>query len=116
MCLQATIDSYAIHNGLYKITEPVISFYGSSASFVFGPVIATAILLSQYLPNKRWAKIASVLVWTTVYSIEELLLVWRGAVVYENWRFVYSVALNAIIVMTLSWFSMTVLKRGGNYN
>lgn len=113
VCLQLAVDSFLISNGFYKIQNPIISIWGSSVFFVFGPVVVVSVLISQFMPEKRWARIVNIIALTTIYSCEELLLVLRKALIYTNWHLVYSIAVNAIIMITLSWFSMVVLKRGG---
>ena len=110
--LQFTVDIFSLQHTLYEVHNVVISIWGSSFFFTFGPVVVVAVLISQFQPTKRWASIINVVAFKVIYLLEELLLVLRNAVVYINWNYGASIGVNALIMMSLSWFSIIVLKRG----
>jgi hypothetical protein len=110
--LQMAIDIVYIHHGYYKITNPVISVFGSSIFYMFGPVLAIGILLAQFHPSKRWMQILYVIALSVFGDFQEHLLTIRHALVYLNWSFAASAVINLIIMITLSWFTVVVLKRG----
>ncbi|MDQ2085567.1 CBO0543 family protein [Herbivorax sp. ANBcel31] len=110
--LQIAMDTVFINNGFYKIENPVISIWGSSLFFIIGPVFVIGVLISQYQPSKRWAQILYVFLLAVVYDFEEYLLTIRKELIYTNWNFLSSVIINFILMMSISWFSIVVLKRG----
>ncbi|MCX7749612.1 MAG: hypothetical protein N2645_22370 [Clostridia bacterium] len=110
--LQTAVDGIYIANHFYTVTEPIISVFGSSLFFILGPVFVIGVLISQYHPHKRWMQVLYVVLLSGVYDFEEYLLVIRKALVYTNWTYLSSVVFNLLLMMTLSWFSVIVLKRG----
>lgn len=112
IALQMTIDTIFIKNGYYRIEDPIISIYGSSLFFALGPAFVPAVLLSQFQPHKRWLQVLYVFIFSAVYDFEEFLLLLRKELIYTNWTYLTSVSFNLILMMTLSWFSIVVLKRG----
>lgn len=110
--LQLVIDTIFIKNGYYHIKTPIIDVLGSSLFFIIGPVFVAAMLLSQYQPSKKWMQVLYVIIFSVVYDIEEYLLLVRKELVYTNWTFLTSVIFNFILMASLSWFSIVVLKRG----
>jgi hypothetical protein len=111
VALQLTIDSQGVSHGLYGINGPVISFIGSSAFFVLGPVFTVGTLYAQYNPSKKWAVITNVLVMALLFSLMEHLLLLRKALVYLNWHGSDSYAVNVSAMVILSWFSIVVLNK-----
>lgn len=112
MFLQTAVDGLYIKHGFYKISDPVIEVFGSSLFFLMGPAFVIAILIAQFQPSKRWAQILYVILLSAVYDFEEFLLLVRKELVYVNWSFITSVIFNLILMMSLSWFAIVVLKRG----
>jgi hypothetical protein len=112
LVLQTVVDGLYIKHGFYKIEEPIIEVFGSSLFFLLGPVFVIAILIAQFHPSKRWAQIVYVIVLSGVYDFEEFLLLVRKELFYIHWDFVTSIVFNLLLMITLSWFSMVVLKRG----
>lgn len=112
IALQLSVDTVFIFNGYYNIPNPMISVFGSSLFFILGPVFVVGILISQYQPSKRWAQVLYVILLSLVYDFEEFLLIIRKALIYTNWSLITSIGYNLILMMSLSWFSIVVLKRG----
>ena len=83
----------------------------SKLYFILGPVFVIGFLLAQTHPQKRWMRICNVLVLASLYSLEELLLLQTGALVYTNWTFWNSTVVNIIAMAFISWFSIVVLKK-----
>jgi hypothetical protein len=79
---------------------------------MLGPVFVVAILLSQFQPHKRWLQITYVFIFSGVYDFEEYLLILREKLIYSNWTLLTSIVFNLILMMSLSWLSIVVLKRG----
>lgn len=111
---QISVDVQFISHHLYKINRPIVDMWGSSVLFVFGPVVVVGVLLAQYYPKKRWAQITHFFVLAILYSLEELLLLLRGNLVYINWHFTDSLGINFSVIGLLCWFSHVVLKKGGD--
>lgn len=112
IALQTAIDTVYISHGYYKITDPVISIFGSSLFFIIGPVLVIGILLAQFHPTKKWMQLLYVILLSGINDIEELLLIYRKALVYINWDLLASAVINLIIMICLSWFTVLFLKRG----
>lgn len=110
--LQLSMDTVFISNGFYKIGNPIVDILGSSLFFVLGPVFVVAILLSQFQPSKRGFQVIYVILLALIFDLEEYLLTIREEVIYINWNFLSSSIINFILMMSLSWFSIIVLKRG----
>lgn len=110
--LQLLIDTQSISHNQYKIINPVLPLFGSSLFFILGPVLVVATLLAQYHPVNRWLVVINALVFTALYSAQELLLLQVKALIYINWDFWTSVRINAFIMICLSWFCIIVLKKG----
>ncbi|MGE5415355.1 MAG: hypothetical protein ACM3UZ_01055 [Acidobacteriota bacterium] len=111
MAMQLWIDHQYINHKLYVIHRPVVDIFGSSAFFVTGPVFVIGVLLAQYYPAKRWARIMHLVVITTLFSVQEYFLVKRNALHYINWHQIDSIAANVAAMALLSWFSIVVLKQ-----
>ena len=108
---QLFVDTTSISHGLYKINNAVVNLWGSSLLFVFGPVFTVGVLLAQLHPHKRFLRILNVVVLTALYSLQELLLLIRGNVVYTNWSYTSSVFENITVMVALSWFAIVVLNK-----
>ena len=113
IALQISIDSQAMHRSFYKVAKAVANIGGSSAFFVLGPVLVIATLLAQYHPHKRWMRILNIFVFSGLYSLQELLLLARGNLLYLNWDFIDSVIVNIVVMSVLSWFTIVVLDKSG---
>lgn len=112
IALQIAIDSINIGHEYYKVTNPVISIFGSSLFFMLGPVFVIGVLLAQFHPSKTWMQILYVILLSGIYDFEEYLLIKRHALVYIHWDLLASAIINLLIMITLSWFTIVVLKRG----
>lgn len=110
--LQVSVDTLFIKSGYYYIKTPIVNVFGSSLFFILGPAFVAAMLLSQFQPHKRWLQILYVIVFSFVYDIEEYMLIIRKELVYTNWNLLTSIVFNFVLMASLSWFSIVVLKRG----
>lgn len=106
-----SVDFCNITYKRYLIHRPVISIFKSSLFFVLGPVLVIGTLLAQYHPQKRWLTIVNVIVMFILYSSTELILVYRDAVHYIDWKFFDSLLVNIGAIIVLSWFSIAVLNK-----
>jgi hypothetical protein len=107
------VDTERITHGLYKINHPVISLWGSSFFFTFGAAFVSGMLISMLQPRTKWAKVFHVLVFSSIFTIEEYMLVKTGAVEYINWCLIWgSLSINVLAITTISWFSIVVLGKG----
>ena len=113
IALQISIDSQAMSRSFYKVTKQFICIGGSSSFFVFGPVLVIATLIAQYHPRKRWMRIFNIFIFSGLYSIQELLLLARGNLLYLNWDFIDSIIVNMAVMSVLSWFTIVVLDKKG---
>jgi len=111
MSMQLAVDGQAIHHGLYAVNNPVVALWGSSLLFTFGPVLVIGILISQFHPRKRLFILANVVILTTLFTLEELILLERDSVVRLNWHTHESIAINFVALAFLSWFCIVVLKK-----
>lgn len=112
IAIQIFLDTVLIMNNVYKISDPIISVLGSSVFFILGPVFVIGVLISQYQPRKRWMQILYVFLLAAVYDLEEYLLTIREELIYVNWNIMSSIIINFILMMSLSWFSIVVLRKG----
>lgn len=103
--LQLLVDTCAIGSGYYRIEDPVVSLYGSSLFFTFGPVLSMGTLFGMYLPRDPLARVANVLVWTGIFCSLEYLLLGCGALVYLNWSKAASTAINLMVFTVLTWIA-----------
>jgi hypothetical protein len=111
--IQLNVDAKALSEGLYKIEKPIMELWGSSIFFTFGIVLVVGILFSQFHPPKKTLAIAHVIVVSILYTLTELLLVQRGAVVYLSWHITNSIYINFGVIILLSWFSVNILHLKG---
>lgn len=111
--LQLAIDAQAISHSWYKINRGVLWLFGSSLFFVMGPVLVIGVLIAQYHPIKRWMRIVNVFVLAALFSIYELLVLARKALVYTDWHHLESLVVNLSAMVILSWFSIVVLDKKG---
>ncbi|MFZ5967914.1 MAG: hypothetical protein ACOYVK_12170 [Bacillota bacterium] len=112
MILHLSIDTFAIHMGFYKITNPIISIFGSSIFFTLGPAFVVGMLFSMTIPQKKWAQVIHVLFYSVAFYIEEYTLIKTGGLKYINWIPYGSIQINILSLITLSWFSIVFLKKG----
>ncbi len=114
MAMQLFVDTQFISHRLYEIKNQVLELWGSSVFFAAGPVFVIGVLLAQFYPKKRWAQIVHVIFLTLLYSLQELLLLKTGKLAYLNWHHFDSIGVNTAAMGLLGWFSIVVLKKGGN--
>lgn len=112
--MQMVIDSQFISLKLYEIKNPIIDVFGSSLFFLIGPVFVVGVLFSQYHPVKKWAIILYVPVISAMFSIVEYFVVKRNVLVYLNWNQLDSIAINMVVVSSLSWVCIVILGKRGN--
>lgn len=107
------VDTYRIVLGLYKITNPVISIFGSSFFFTFGASFVAGMLIAMLQPRKKWVRVFHVFIFVLIFTIEEYMLVKTGAIVYLHWSILAgSMPINIMAISALSWFSIVVLDKG----
>lgn len=111
--LQLSVDTYAMNHGLYIVNRYTVNVWGSSLFFVIGPVFVISILMSQYHPRRRGLRIISIFVYTLLYSIQELLLLFSGSLKYIEWKFYNSLVINICAMALISWFTIVVLNKKG---
>lgn len=111
IALQQIIDTQALHHDFYDVRNYYVSIMGSSLLFIIGPVFTIGTLLAQYHPRTRKLRIINVFALGLLYSLQELLLLVRGDVIYNNWHYIDSVQINISVMIILSWFTMMVLKK-----
>ncbi len=90
----------------------MVDILGSSGFFIAGPVFVIGVLLAQFYPRKRWARVCHLLVLTAMFSLQELFLIKRGALDYINWHHIDSLGVNLAAMGLLGWFSIVILKKG----
>jgi hypothetical protein len=113
IAMHVVIDADRIALDLYKITNPVISIFGSSFFFTFGASFVAGMLIAMLQPRKKWARVFHVFIFVLIFTVEEYMLVKTGAVVYIHWDIlVGSIPINIMAISTLSWFSIVVLDKG----
>ena len=110
--MQLLVDNTGISHGLYEIHKCKTCIAHSSTLFTFGPVIVVGVLLAQYFPKTRLMRLLNVLVLTTLYTAQEVLLLVRRNVVYTNWHFADSVGVNLAAMIILCWFTLVVMEKG----
>lgn len=113
--IQMFVDSQFISHKLYVIHNPVIDILGSSLFFQAGPVFVIGVMFAQYHPVKKWAVILNVPVVSTIFSIEEYLLVKSNALEYTNWHQIDSIGVNIAAIGLLSWFCIVILGKGKDW-
>ncbi len=111
MLLQLMVDTQAISHNLYEIRNKNIDLFGSSAFFVFGPVLVIGTLYSQYHPKKWWLRVIHVIIVSSLYSLEEYFINKSGQLVYINWHLFDSIVVNISAMIILSWFTAVVLDK-----
>lgn len=109
--LQYAVDSAGVRYGLYEIHKYFFYLGYSALFFVLGPILCIGALMPQYHPRRRWLKITNVLVLAGLYTLQEILLVQRGAVIYRRWSLDSSIIVNITAMIILSWIIMVVLKK-----
>ena len=114
MAMQIFVDHQFIALKLYDTKDRIINVFGSSLFFVCGPIFVMGTLLAQYHPQKRYLRIIHVIVISALFSIQEILILNRNALVYLNWHQIDSVGINVGAMALLSWFSIVVLKKERN--
>ncbi|HYE82594.1 MAG TPA: hypothetical protein VEG39_10585 [Clostridia bacterium] len=110
--LQIFVDNIGVSHGLYEIRKCSFCIAHSSFFFTMGPIIVIGTLMPQYHPKTRVLRILNVLMLTALYTLQEILLLARENVVYNNWHFADSVGVNLVSMVFLSWFIMIVMNRG----
>lgn len=111
--LQLSVDTNMMEHGLYKIHEPIIDILGSSVFFGLGPVFVIGTLIAQYHPEGRLLRLLNILVLTTLYTIQEVMLINAGVLEYTNWHVIDSILINVFAMTILSWFAIVVLNKKG---
>lgn len=109
---QGVFDAQSLSHGLYKIENGIFNVFGTPIFFILGPVFVIGTLLSQYTLCGRWINIFNVLVISSLFSIQEWILLTRKDLIYVNWHYIDSITLNIAAMCILSWFSLIVLKKG----
>ncbi|HAN10316.1 MAG TPA: hypothetical protein DCP90_06865 [Clostridiales bacterium] len=109
--LQLIFDTEAMNHKLYIINNPILELWGSSLFFILGPSFTIGVLIAQYQPENKVMRIANVLALTTLYTLMELLLVLRKAVVYLDWHWHDSIGVNFGIMIIISWFVIVILRK-----
>lgn len=113
MALQLGFDTNAISHDFYVINRPGVEILGSSLFFLLGPVLIIGIFIGQFHPLKKWLRITNVIVFAALYSIQEWLLIARGAVEYHRWDYIDSVLVNISAMIIISWVAVIVIEEKG---
>lgn len=111
--LQLLVDTGAIKLNLYRVesTGYVIT---SPVFFTFGVVFSVGILFAQTLPASRWLQALNILVITTLFSLQETLFAYVGALEYLNWNQSASIFVNLLVLSSLTWLVDSLgLNRAG---
>lgn len=103
LAIQVMVDSAAGSLGLYKVTDPLIKLSQSSFLFTYGPVLTMGTLFSQYYPKERHLKIINIFVWTSFFFLFETGVHMYNYLIYTNWRIFYSLSVDMIVLVTLSF-------------
>jgi hypothetical protein len=111
--IQLVFDAKALSTELYRIPGSTLKLWGSPIYFTFGLVFVVGVLFSQYHPQKNQLIIAHVFVITILYTLTEILLVQRGAVIYLSWNILNSLLINSGVILILSWFSIILFHQKG---
>lgn len=111
--IEIAIDVYGITVGWYSLLNTVLVFFNIPILFTFGPVLTMGILFSQYTPRKVWVKLFSLFSISTLFTIQELLLVNQEVIMYHRWSIYYSIIFNLSVFIVLQWFSMVILRKEG---
>ncbi|MBE3587202.1 MAG: hypothetical protein IMW93_01340 [Thermoanaerobacteraceae bacterium] len=89
---------------LYRILQPVLPLWGSSAFFTFGPVITMGALFGQYLPLSRWLQGLYILVFACLFLLEEHMLMLAGVLEYtDHWSHPASFGVDLLVFIYLAW-------------
>lgn len=112
--MQLAVDTSMIAHGFYKVNDHVLNIWGSSAFFGMGAPFAFGTLLAQYQSCKRGFRILNVLVLAAIYTLQEINLIYSGALEYIDWNLIDSIMVNICAMIVLSWFSIVVLNKKGH--
>jgi len=116
--LQLLVDTGAINLNLYRV-DSVYYILTSSAFFTFGVVFTIGVLYAQTLPENRWMQALSILVATTLFSLQEVLFIRVQVLEYINWFTPASIFVNILVFISYTWIIDSLginragKKRGG---
>ncbi|SHI85876.1 hypothetical protein [Desulfofundulus thermosubterraneus] len=88
---------------LYRISDPVLPIFCSSAFFTFGSVFTMGALFGQYLPSPRWLQGLHILVFSGLFLLQEHMFMLAGVLEYIRWYHPASFLVNFTVFVTLAW-------------
>ncbi len=108
MFTELAVDITAIDLGFYYVNFSVIDIFGVSLFFMIGPAFNMGILYVQSIPeNGKWMMI-NIFVWALLFMAQEFLWVAKGAIVYVNWTYIYSMLVD---ILAFALFTAVYLKK-----
>ncbi|MGB9804186.1 MAG: hypothetical protein ACPLUI_10295 [Desulfofundulus sp.] len=101
--LQLSCDTTGYYLNLYRILDPVLPLFNSSAFFTLGPVFTMGALFGQYLPSRRWLQGLHIIAFSGLFLLEEHMYVLAGVLKYVSWNHPASLLVDLLVFATLAW-------------
>ncbi|RKO66533.1 hypothetical protein [Desulfofundulus salinus] len=101
--VQLLTDNMGHYLNLYRISDPVLPIFYSSAFFTFGPVFTMGALFGQYLPSLRWLQGLHIMAFSGLFLLEERMFMLAGVLVYTHWDHFASLLVNTLVFTGLAW-------------
>jgi len=114
LALASLVDWGGINLELYAFHNIIIPWAGCSAFYKFGPILTIGILYAQYLPTKRWLQTLNIVVISLAFLSVEWLIIQVGAADYIHWHTLASLLIDLLALTSLTWFTLTFLKKKEN--
>lgn len=106
VAVQLFTDYLGQQLGHYRVLDPLIPLWGSSAFFTFGPVFTMGALFGQYLPAARWLQGVHIAAFGVLLLLEEHMFMLVGVLEYTNhWSHPASFLINILAMSALAWLA-----------
>ena len=96
---------------LYVFKDVIIPWFTCSAFYKFGPVFTMGVLFSQSIPEKKVWQALNIFVFTILYLALEYLIILTGVAQYIHWHILASFIVNILTLTSLTWFTLTFLRK-----
>ncbi|OGO80020.1 MAG: hypothetical protein A2Y21_11525 [Clostridiales bacterium GWC2_40_7] len=96
---------------LYTFKEVIIPWFTCSAFYKFGPIFTMGILFAQSIPKKKIWQALNIFAFTIIYLALEYTVIQTGVAEYLHWHILASFIVNVLTLTSLTWFTLTFLRR-----
>lgn len=108
--LATIVDCGAQQLRLYKFNEVIVSWFGCSIFYIWGPIFTMGVLFVQFVPRKKWWQFLHILIFSLSFTTIDYLYVRALAADYINWHWLASLIFNIITFGNMTWITIMFIQ------